>query len=76
MSDLITDVPNKEMLGINMVEYAGQNEEEVAAQVAALTAKLDIMLETEEAGIIGYQVCNDVASIGRIYNMRKKRWVC
>ncbi len=30
------------------------------------------MLETEEAGIIGYQVCNDVASIGRIYNMRKK----
>ncbi|MDW3138767.1 FAD-linked oxidase C-terminal domain-containing protein, partial [Vibrio sp. 1288] len=31
-----------------------------------------IMLETEEAGIIGYQVCNDVASIGRIYNMRKK----
>ncbi|HCG8627486.1 TPA: FAD-binding oxidoreductase [Vibrio parahaemolyticus] len=72
VSDLITDVPNKEMLGINMVEYAGQDEEEVAAQVAALTAKLDIMLETEEAGIIGYQVCNDVASIGRIYNMRKK----
>ncbi|MDF5522890.1 FAD-linked oxidase C-terminal domain-containing protein, partial [Vibrio parahaemolyticus] len=72
VSDLLTDVPNKEMLGINMVEYAGQDEEEVAAQVAALTAKLDTMLETEEAGIIGYQVCNDVASIGRIYNMRKK----
>lgn len=33
VSDLITDVPNKEMLGINMVEYAGQDEEEVAAQV-------------------------------------------
>ncbi|OXE29897.1 hypothetical protein CA163_26180, partial [Vibrio parahaemolyticus] len=45
VSDLITDVPNKEMLGINMVEYAGQDEEEVTAQVEALTAKLDIMLE-------------------------------
>ncbi len=72
VSDLITDVPDKEMLGINMVEYAGQDEEEVASQVAFLTAKLDSMLETEEAGIIGYQVCSDVASIGRIYNMRKK----
>ncbi|MBR9873394.1 MAG: FAD-binding oxidoreductase [Vibrionaceae bacterium] len=72
VSDLITDVPDKEMLGINMVEYAGEDAEEIASQVAALTAKLDTMLETEEAGIIGYQVCNDVASIGRIYNMRKK----
>ncbi|EIE1224809.1 D-2-hydroxyglutarate dehydrogenase YdiJ [Vibrio vulnificus] len=72
VSDLITDVPGQEMLGLNMVEYAGENELEVAEQVAALTSKLDSMLEQGEAGIIGYQVCNDVASLGRIYNMRKK----
>ncbi|PTP51078.1 FAD-binding oxidoreductase, partial [Vibrio splendidus] len=72
VSDLLMDVPNKEMLGINMVEFAGQDEAEVEQQVQALTAQLESMLETEEAGVIGFQVCSDLASIGRIYNMRKK----
>ncbi|EJK2114345.1 hypothetical protein BOO30_13985 [Vibrio navarrensis] len=72
VSDLITDVPGQEMLGINMVEYAGQNPQEVSEQVNALVVRLDEMLANGEAGIIGYQVCDDLASIGRIYNMRKK----
>lgn len=72
VNDLLTDVPNKEMLGINMVEFAGQDEAEVEQQVQALTAKLETMVESEEAGVIGFQVCSDLASIGRIYNMRKK----
>lgn len=72
VSDLLMDVPNKEMLGINMVEFAGQDETEVEQQVQALTAQLESMVATEEAGVIGFQVCSDLASIGRIYNMRKK----
>ncbi|TFH90934.1 D-2-hydroxyglutarate dehydrogenase YdiJ [Vibrio ouci] len=72
VSDLLTDVPGKDMQGINMVEFAGQDEQEVSAQVEALSQRLDAMIENNEAGIIGYQVCSDVASIGRIYNMRKK----
>lgn len=72
VSDLLTDVPGKDMQGINMVEFAGQDVDEVESQVAALTGRIDQMLENGEAGIIGYQVCDDVASIGRIYNMRKK----
>ncbi|MFA0484189.1 FAD-binding and (Fe-S)-binding domain-containing protein [Vibrio sp. 10N.222.55.B11] len=72
VSDLLTDVPNKEMLGINMVEFAGQDEAEIEQQVQALTARLETMVESEEAGVIGFQVCSDLASIGRIYNMRKK----
>ncbi|WKY59144.1 FAD-binding and (Fe-S)-binding domain-containing protein [Vibrio sp. SNU_ST1] len=72
VSDLLMDVPNKEMLGINMVEFAGQDEAEVEQQVQALTAQLESMVATEEAGVIGFQVCSDLASIGRIYNMRKK----
>ncbi|TKF07014.1 D-2-hydroxyglutarate dehydrogenase YdiJ [Vibrio kanaloae] len=72
VSDLLMDVPNKEMLGINMVEFAGQDEAEVEQQVQALTAQLETMVETEDAGVIGFQVCSDLASIGRIYNMRKK----
>ncbi len=72
VSDLITDVPGKEMQGINIVEYADQDETTVNALVAKLTANLDEMMANEQGGIIGYQVCNDLASINRIYNMRKK----
>lgn len=72
VSDLITDVPNKEMLGLNMVEFAGADPTVVDQQVSDLIAKLDALVQTKDAGIIGYQVTQDVASIGRIYMMRKK----
>ncbi|MBD1556607.1 FAD-binding oxidoreductase [Vibrio sp. S9_S30] len=72
VSELLTDVPGKEMLGINIVEFAGQDGELVDQQVSSLTSKLDQMLASEEGGVIGYQVCSDLASIGRIYGMRKK----
>lgn len=72
VSDLITDVPGKEMQGINIVEFAGQDTNEVTQQVQALVAQLDKQLETEDGGIIGFQVCHDLESINKIYNMRKK----
>lgn len=72
VKDLLTDVPGKEMQGINMVEYADQDENAVTALVAKLTARLDEMMANQQAGIIGYQVCSDLASVNRIYNMRKK----
>ncbi len=72
VSDLLTDVPGKEMLGINMVEFAGEDVALVEHQVQALTKSLDEMIEAEQADIIGYQICSDLASIGRIYGMRKK----
>ncbi|MGF1806308.1 FAD-binding oxidoreductase, partial [Aliivibrio sifiae] len=72
VSDLITDVPDKDMLGLNMVEFAGTEPELVEQQVSELIVKLDALMQAEEAGIIGYQIIKDVASIGRIYTMRKK----
>lgn len=72
VSELLTDVPDKEMLGINIVEFAGNDSEEITAAVERLTGILDGMAEKQQQGIIGYQVCDDLASIGRIYNMRKK----
>ena len=72
VSDLITDVPGQEMLGINIVEFAGQDQSENQALVASLTARIEQMMARGEAGIIGYQVCDDLPSINRIYNMRKK----
>ncbi|MFV0573869.1 MAG: FAD-binding and (Fe-S)-binding domain-containing protein [Vibrio sp.] len=72
VSDLITDVPGKDMQGINIVEFAGQDEAEIQQQVDDLVTQLEKQLETEEGGIIGFQVCHDLASINKIYNMRKK----
>ncbi|MGF1722289.1 FAD-binding oxidoreductase [Vibrio kyushuensis] len=72
VSDLLRDVPNKEMLGINIIEFAGNDVENVASQVKALTEQIESMMLNGEAGIIGFQTCSDIGSISKIYNMRKK----
>ncbi|MBW8190669.1 FAD-binding oxidoreductase [Neiella marina] len=72
VSDLIEDVPGHDMQGLNMVEYADQDEAEHQVKVDALIAKLDDMMARQQAGVIGYQLTSDLASINRIYGMRKK----
>ncbi|MCW8329683.1 FAD-binding oxidoreductase [Photobacterium sp. SDRW27] len=72
VSDLLTDVPGKELLGINMVEFASNHPEENQRQVEALCAQLDELIAKKRSGVIGYQVCNDLAGIQKIYGMRKK----
>lgn len=72
VKELITDVPGKEMQGINIVEFADQDQAQVDDLVSKLVASLDETLAKGEAGIIGYQVCDDLPSINRIYGMRKK----
>ena len=71
VSALITDVPDKVMDGINIVEYNGENVEALAAQVAKLTAQLDLDIQGD-SGVIGYQITSDLASINKLYAMRKK----
>lgn len=72
VKNLITDVPNKEMQGINIVEFAGDDAVKIDIQVGSLCQKLDELLEKGVAGIIGYQICSELADIERIYAMRKK----
>ncbi|MGF1726989.1 D-2-hydroxyglutarate dehydrogenase YdiJ [Photobacterium nomapromontoriensis] len=72
VSDLLKDVPGKEMLGINMVEYASQDLDENTALVDTLCLCLDEMIAKKLNGVIGYQVCHDLAGIQKIYAMRKK----
>lgn len=72
VSHLIEDVPGKVMDGLNMVEYADQDGEAQREKVTALCTQLDKLIAKGEAGIIGYQVCDDLASLNRIYGMRKK----
>jgi FAD/FMN-containing dehydrogenase/Fe-S oxidoreductase len=73
VSDLITDVPNKVMDGINIVEFNGTTVEALAKQVALLTLGLDKTIASNDTGgVIGYQVTSDLSSINKLYAMRKK----
>ncbi|HAI04880.1 MAG TPA: hypothetical protein DCM39_03755, partial [Pantoea sp.] len=70
--ELITDVPDKEMLGLNIVEFAGDNAALIDSQISQLCARLDALMAQQQGGVIGYQLCDDLQGIERIYNMRKK----
>jgi FAD/FMN-containing dehydrogenase/Fe-S oxidoreductase len=73
VSDLITDVPEKVMDGLNIVEFNGNSVEALADQVAQLTQGLDdTIADNNKGGVIGYQVTSDLSSINKLYAMRKK----
>lgn len=72
VSELITSVPDKEMLGLNIVEFAGDDDALITRQVDGLCAGLDALMAQGVGGVIGWQVCDDLAGIERIYAMRKK----
>ncbi|WP_075182081.1 FAD-binding and (Fe-S)-binding domain-containing protein [Pantoea sp. 1.19] len=72
VESLIAPVPDKAMLGLNIVEFAGDDAALIAGQVSALCQRLDALMAAGEAGVIGWQLCEDAASIERIYAMRKK----
>lgn len=72
VSELIQDVPNKTVLGLNMVEYNDQDEAALKSRIAVLTERLDAEIQAQENGVIGYQVTYSLSDIGKIYGMRKK----
>lgn len=72
VSDLIQDVPNADVLGLNMVEYNSEDEAEITTKIEALQARLSNEIASGETGVIGFQVTYDVSDIQKIYAMRKK----
>lgn len=72
VSELITDVPNKQMLGLNIVEFAGDDQQLINQQLQTLCNKLDELMAQGQNGVIGWQVCENLTNIERIYSMRKK----
>lgn len=72
VKEFIQEVPGKDLQGLNIVEFADTDENEHEIKVAELCQRIDALLAKVEAGIIGYQVCNHLASIETIYAMRKK----
>lgn len=73
VSDLITDVPNQTMNGLNIVEYNDEDPDNQKQKIEHLCARLDALIaNNNENGVIGYQIIEDLAAINKIYAMRKK----
>ena len=72
MSDLLSEDEHNPILGINIVEYASNDKAQNEERIAKLCQALDEKIQDGTSGIIGYQICNDLASIEKIYAMRKK----
>ena len=72
VSDLLTEDEQNPILGINVVEYASNDQDLNEQLVANLCHSLDQKITNNESGLIGYQICNEVDSIEKIYAMRKK----
>ncbi|WP_246235968.1 D-2-hydroxyglutarate dehydrogenase YdiJ [Acerihabitans arboris] len=70
--DQIQDVPGREMLGLNIVEFAGDDQSLIDARLSSLCRGLDTLMREGRDGVIGYQICERLADIERIYAMRKK----
>lgn len=71
VKDLLHDLPDQPMDGINMVEFTATSKYAVEQKVAALVAMLEDDMQADK-GVLGFQVCDDANSIQRIYAMRKK----
>ncbi|MCK5818921.1 MAG: FAD-binding oxidoreductase [Psychromonas sp.] len=72
VNKLITDVPNRTTNGLNIVEFADQDETIQQHNIEQFIEKLDQLICNKQAGIIGYQFCNSLTDINKIYAMRKK----
>ncbi|MEX0446651.1 FAD-binding and (Fe-S)-binding domain-containing protein [Xenorhabdus sp. SGI246] len=72
VKELIADVPDRDMQGLNIVEFSGDDEQQIDQQVNALCLRLDELMANSQAGVIGYQTCHHLDDIERIYAMRKK----
>ncbi|WP_438863065.1 D-2-hydroxyglutarate dehydrogenase YdiJ [Neptunicella sp.] len=72
VKDMISDVPGKDMQGLNMVEYNSESESDFDDKLAKLESALQADIEQQRNGVIGYQITRDPSQISNIYAMRKK----
>ncbi|MDC0602360.1 FAD-binding oxidoreductase [Aliiglaciecola sp.] len=72
VKDLIHEVPGKEVLGLNMVEYNSNDKAAIEQKIAELSESLEQAASTHQHGVIGFQLTYDTQDISRIYGMRKK----
>lgn len=72
VKDLISDVPDKDIMGINIVEYTSEDLDDIEHRIDELSRSLSHAGSNDQFGVIGFQVTYDLADIDRVYAMRKK----
>ncbi len=68
----ISNVAVKNLMGLNIVEFAGNDSEKINAQVTALCQRLETLIKAKQSGVTGYTVCRDAQGIECVFAMRKK----
>ncbi len=77
VADFFPMEEGQQIQGINLVEYTGDNEEELRAKVAVLTDQLDTLANTTDttnpgAASVGYSIAWGSEAVNKIWGMRKK----
>lgn len=72
VNELLTEEQDNPILGLNIVEFAGNDQQVIENQLSTLCTQLDQSIQSNQGNILGYQICTDLASINKIYVMRKK----
>ncbi|MBU3827122.1 MAG: FAD-binding oxidoreductase [Candidatus Anaerobiospirillum merdipullorum] len=71
-ADYIKDDGSVNIAGINIVEFNGQDADEVRAFVKNCKQRVQAQADAKEGGILGVEMTEDPAGISAIYAMRKK----
>lgn len=72
VKDYIQEVPNHEILGINIVEFNGYDKESEHKKLEQIFSKVVEKSKTLENGILGAQLAVTPDAVASVYGMRKK----
>ncbi|WP_133012481.1 FAD-binding and (Fe-S)-binding domain-containing protein [Marinomonas flavescens] len=72
VSMFFPDKANEDIQGINLVEYTGNNEQEVADKIKVLTDNLDILTKQGNSSALGYTIAMGHSDVNKLWAMRKK----
>ncbi|QUX95859.1 FAD-binding oxidoreductase [Marinomonas sp. CT5] len=72
VAEFFPENADENIQGINLVEYTGDNEQEVATKVKVLTDKLDALAEQSNSSALGYTIAMGHENVNKLWAMRKK----
>ncbi|WP_417506206.1 FAD-binding and (Fe-S)-binding domain-containing protein [Marinomonas gallaica] len=72
VAEFFPEQPGEDAQGVNLVEYTGDSEAEMAERVKVLTDRLDALSADPNASTLGYTVANGHVNVNKIWGMRKK----
>ncbi|SBS31281.1 putative FAD-linked oxidoreductase [Marinomonas aquimarina] len=72
VSEFFPEQAGEDIQGINLVEYTGDSEEDIAARVKVLTDALDALSNEANSSTLGYTIANGHTNVNKIWGMRKK----